>query len=223
MSKLIGGAFLQGTLKFISGLLLMSPNSKMHEFSDDLESFLHVLTYVFIRFTKSNFDPQQVLDYIENTFENSAPEHKGAMLGSGLYIPRDLKFEGRNKLSTGLIMISLEFEGLYRRAKTKKAMKRASERHTWLNKVTGCGGEAVQGLIRELIQTSDEQWTSKVPSELIPLPLSEARQKLRRYVKMLRLTTSYQPSASLKNRTENPYNLTEPADEPSAKVQKTGR
>jgi hypothetical protein len=177
----------------------------MHEFSDDLESFLHLLMYMFIRFTKSNFDPQQVLDYIENMFENSDPEHKGAMLGSGRYIPRDLKFEGRNNLSTGLIMISLEFEGLYRITYRMEDLTRAAKQHARLNKVTGGGGESIRRLIRELIQTSDEQWTSKGPSVLIPLPLSEARQKLRRYVKMLRSPTSYQPSASLKNRTENPY------------------
>jgi hypothetical protein len=207
--KLIGGAFLQGTLQFNSGLLLRDPDSKMHEFSDDLESFLHVLTYMFICFTKSNFDPQQVLNYIENTFENHDPRIKGALLGSREYVTLALRFEGRNNLSRALLMISLEFQYLYLLPFTKEEIKRANKRRAWLNKAIGGGGETIQGLIHELIQTSDEQWTSKGSSVLIPLPLSEARLKLRRYVNMLRSPSSYQPLASLKNRTENQTSRTD--------------
>ncbi|KAI0064457.1 hypothetical protein BV25DRAFT_1914183 [Artomyces pyxidatus] len=44
-----------GTWQFISGLRLLLPH-KTHEYSDDLESFLHVLSYNLLRYRPTNFE-----------------------------------------------------------------------------------------------------------------------------------------------------------------------
>jgi hypothetical protein len=139
-----------------------------------------------IRFTKSNFSPRQILEYIEWTFENPYQCKKGMTLCCRDYVPNELTFCGRGNITRGLLTISLLFENLYRAKWNAQDAKLIRAAHTRLNVERG-GGEAFQNIFRELIRTSGDRWTPEGPSTLISLPLSqtreEARQIHRRYTR----------------------------------------
>jgi hypothetical protein len=174
--------------------LLEKPETKIHEYSDDLESFLHVLTFTLIRFTKSNYDAKHIRYFIQMLFDDTSalyePERptieermtmKAGKLRGGDYIPDQLSFIGRSNLNRGLTQISTIFEGLYRKARTEAAMKRWHEFHAHLNKYTDGGGDEFIDKITETVDTADESWHDG-PSELIRLSPSVTRMELDEYV-----------------------------------------
>lgn len=173
---------------------------------------------MFIRFTESNFTPQEILRCMESIFDNPSDEVKRDKLGSGFYVPDELVFSGRNNITLGLDTISLLFQDLYRPLRRGAEIMRAAQIR--LNAKDG-SGLAFQSTLLELIQTSDYQWTSKGPSILIPLPLSKAREMLGRYIAMLQFPTSFQSSASLKYCSENPYTPPDGPQEPLTKLRRT--
>jgi hypothetical protein len=162
----------------MSGKLLENPVTKVHEFSDDLESFLHLLMYMFIRITKSNFTPRQISEYIQGTLVSPHARTKGHVLCGGRYVPDELTFCGRDNIAVGLDTILLLFKDLYKPMRNVRDVESMRAAHKRLNVEHG-GREAFQDILRELIQTPDDQWTSEGPSPLIPLPLSQARKDAR--------------------------------------------
>ncbi|KZT18470.1 hypothetical protein NEOLEDRAFT_1045978, partial [Neolentinus lepideus HHB14362 ss-1] len=67
-----------GTWQFMSAALLISP-SKIHEVSDDLESFVHVLVYESVRFLKH--DCQSVEQVMKRFFDYYEYESDGEAAG----------------------------------------------------------------------------------------------------------------------------------------------
>jgi hypothetical protein len=176
--------------------------------------------YMFIRFTESNFTPEKILKYMEKTFDCDDGDGKEDKLRGERYVPDNLVFPGRNSIAVGLHTISLLFKDLYRSqwdVRGKGLMLAANAR---LNAKYG-SGLVFQSTLRELIQTSDEDWTSKGPSTRIPPPLSQAREMLGRYIAMLQFPTSFQSSASLKNCSESPYTPPDGPQEPLTKLRRT--
>jgi hypothetical protein len=162
--------------------LLEQPETKIHEYSDDLESFLHVLTHTLIRFTKTNYSANYIRYFIQMLFDDTSalyePEFpaieermtmKASKLRGRTYIPKKLSFTGRSNLSKGLARISTIFAGLYQVTDTEADMKQWHEIHAHLNKYTDGGGDEFIDKITETVDTADESWQDG-PAELIPLP-----------------------------------------------------
>jgi hypothetical protein len=127
--------------------------------------------YMFIRFTKSNFTPHQISHYMERSLESPYEDRKCDLFCCGRYVPSRLVFIGRDNLGHALHRLATMFEDLY-------TDRDGNSAHIRMNVERG-GGEAFQDILRELIQTSDNQWTSEGPPQLIPLPLSQARDDAR--------------------------------------------
>ncbi|KAI5116676.1 hypothetical protein M0805_003317 [Coniferiporia weirii] len=112
-----------GTWQFISAALLRNPTTKQHTYADDLESFLHVTTYMCLLYTKSSYSPEAVSQYM-SIFEEAAVvgtdegvatggDKKLSALLNGGYIPRELSFPDRPNLATLLRHVSQLFFFLY--------------------------------------------------------------------------------------------------------------
>jgi hypothetical protein len=144
---------------------------------------MHLLMYMFIRFTKSNFTPQQILEYMEEALESPHKRIKRYLFSCKHYVPSRLVFVGRDNLKHGLRRLSVMFKDLYEDEDDNAELIKSA--HIRMNVERG-GGEAFQNILRELIQSSDDQWTSEGPSALIPLPLSQPRdfaRQLNRYAR----------------------------------------
>jgi hypothetical protein len=167
--------------------LLEKSEKKIHEYSDDLESFLHVLMYTLIRFTKTNYSAEYIRYFIQQLFDDTyalyEPEcptieerisMKASKLRGGDYIPDTLSFTGRSNLRKGLEQISTVFESLYQKARTKAAMEQRHKFHVHLNKYADGGGDEFIDKITEMVDTADELWQDG-PAERIRLSPSETR------------------------------------------------
>ncbi|KAH7921106.1 hypothetical protein BV22DRAFT_1198444 [Leucogyrophana mollusca] len=83
-----------GTWQFMAAALLQNPQ-KLHELQDDLESFLHVLTWSTIRYCPSNLSALERGTYLRLIFDEAIDTddgttgglHKGNHLGHGRYLP----------------------------------------------------------------------------------------------------------------------------------------
>ncbi|KAG2115711.1 hypothetical protein BD769DRAFT_1363258 [Suillus cothurnatus] len=70
-----------GTWQFMSGALLSDP-TKHQDFEDDLESFLHVLTWTSIRYCPSNLTDQERSSHLSLMFDE-VHEKNGVYIGGG--------------------------------------------------------------------------------------------------------------------------------------------
>ena len=61
----------------MSAALILRPRTKLHTYADELESFLHTLTYTLTRYSKSSYDPRQLCEYIV-FISTEATEHQRA-------------------------------------------------------------------------------------------------------------------------------------------------
>jgi hypothetical protein len=62
---------LQGTWQFIAARLLQARESAAHVPADDWESFLHVLSWVVLRFTKHGLTSAELTNELRNTYDDS--------------------------------------------------------------------------------------------------------------------------------------------------------
>ena len=62
---------IQGTWQFMSAMLLMSSTPPVHTLADDLESFLHVLSWVALRFTPHGLSSKALTDLLVSMFDHS--------------------------------------------------------------------------------------------------------------------------------------------------------
>ncbi|KAI5115328.1 hypothetical protein M0805_009203 [Coniferiporia weirii] len=116
-----------GTWQFISAALLQNPRTKQHIYTDDLESFLHVVTYTSMLYTQTNYSTERLDDlteymqmYDEDAIRQGTEfsyavggKKKLLMLRSGSYIPEDLEFLDRPLLYELLAYVSLMFKPIY--------------------------------------------------------------------------------------------------------------
>ncbi|KAI5120905.1 hypothetical protein M0805_003005, partial [Coniferiporia weirii] len=114
-----------GTWQFISAALLQDKRGKKHTYADDLESFLHVLTYVCVRYTASTytgddlgnylamFDEDVVFNKPDGTSYTTGGGQKAFTLSKRKYIPDELTFRDRPKLHALLKRFSYMFHVLY--------------------------------------------------------------------------------------------------------------
>jgi hypothetical protein len=96
---------------------------KLHRYADDLESFLHVLYFTLLRFSETNYKPKRLRGLIDKLFnessevrddDNSSGGHgKASKLQGGNYIPRILRFYGRENLAEHLNEIAWMFKNAY--------------------------------------------------------------------------------------------------------------
>src|SRR6266487_661685 len=61
--------------------LLMSPHPLVHELADDLESFLHVLSWVALLFMAHAWDPKRLSKCLQDVFEDSWVDANGTAQG----------------------------------------------------------------------------------------------------------------------------------------------
>ena len=200
----------------------------MHEYSDDLESFLHALTFTLLRFTKSNMDAEELQGHIEDMYDscrargNSATSYfvggrlKLLELCRGSYVPVRLNFAGRDSLRDGLAGIAALFMDLYLYTNTEALKKRVHEARERLNDFKK-GGHTFKSKLEELIQSSGN-WVD-APAELVPIPPSSKRVELQHYLWRIRSRTSFQ-SSEISAHTNSPGEVAVDADVPNAKRRK---
>ena len=105
----------------MSAALLVYPSYKAHEYSDDLESMLHSMTFLFVRYSETLWPPVRTQIYIKEIFDDMDGDYfyrigghrKASELRSDGYIPSSLRFKGRDDLATALREISREFACVY--------------------------------------------------------------------------------------------------------------
>jgi hypothetical protein len=111
---------LQGTWQFISASLLMDPG-KRHELADDLESFLHVVTWLVLRFSSHNLSEPLLATLLQAVFDEGSVEQSGREVGGqskadalqGGRIARTVKFHSRPKLDSLLSLLTNTFAARY--------------------------------------------------------------------------------------------------------------
>ncbi|KAI5116111.1 hypothetical protein M0805_001981 [Coniferiporia weirii] len=114
-----------GTWQFISAALLLNPRGKRHTYANDLESFLHLVTFLCVRYSSSSLSSDELGDYLEMFDEDKTVNRGGASfvtgglmkeraLSKGKYIPEDLTFPNRPKLRSLLKRFSTRFKRLYK-------------------------------------------------------------------------------------------------------------
>ncbi|KAI5115468.1 hypothetical protein M0805_008050, partial [Coniferiporia weirii] len=114
-----------GTWQFISAAFLLDKRGKQHTYADDLESFLHVITYICVRYSPSTYTGDMLRNYLKMFDEDNKftqPDGSSYAIGGKLkraailakgYIPNDLTFRGRPKLHTLLKRFSYMFDAIY--------------------------------------------------------------------------------------------------------------
>lgn len=178
----------QGTWQFVSGAILQDPMRKIHEYSDDLESFLHTVTYVLLRYSESTLQGFTLANYLQNVYDTTDVEkkedgtiyfkggdRKAVSLALDNYIDKNLRFVGRPGLDEGLSDIANMFSTIYKahsRARgmdSEKVKLHHEECATRLNKYEGGFGQNMYDKLQELIDLSGK-WTD-APATVVFTPV----------------------------------------------------
>jgi hypothetical protein len=72
---------LQGTWQFIAARLLSDSKMTTHNLADDLESFLHVLTWMALRYTPHALDSKTLTHLLSDMFDESYEDDRGILHG----------------------------------------------------------------------------------------------------------------------------------------------
>lgn len=163
---------------------------KIHEYRDDLESFLHTMTYVLLRYSKSTLQEFMLTNYLHGVYDASIAmkkidgtlyflggEQKGDRLALEKYIDKDVQFVGRPGLKEGLSVIANMFSTIYQaqpgadsNEKVKLHFKECTAR---LNKYEGGFGQNMFDKLQELIDLSGK-WTDAPAIKIFtPATISE--------------------------------------------------
>jgi hypothetical protein len=115
----------------MSAALLLDP-AKHQDFEDDLESFLHVLTWTSVRYCPSNLTAQERTTYLRTTFDEVDEKNgvcvgglvKSGGLGLERYLPSELvSFSGGSPLIDLLREISLPFAVRYQKPPSEEDIR----------------------------------------------------------------------------------------------------
>lgn len=191
----------------MSGMLLKNPTKK-HEYSDDLESFLHVLCYVLIRFTPTSFTPEEIRDHISTVYDLEAflphcarrVSIKAAYFATGEIIP-DIEFTRRTELYMMLMHIYENFHKLYSNPRIYASEVEKTRQN--LNKVDEAF-KKFSDLLYSMIEGPSSDWREDGPAIHIQLPESKFAIQLHHYVAIMRSHTSFHSSEQLSKCTPLP-------------------
>ncbi|KAH7921265.1 hypothetical protein BV22DRAFT_1096760 [Leucogyrophana mollusca] len=188
-----------GTWQFMAAALLRNPQ-KPHELQDDLESFLHVLTWSVIRCYPSNLDAVERGTYLRLTFDQTIERVDGITgglqkyltLATGQYLPEgpggDFRFSVSSPLLDLLKALSRGFAARYQAPPTEAARKRLEQRKAqavadnntmWLEDLPDHPVEAYDRALRAL---SNSDWVlstlrSYAEGKHGPWPTDDAAQR----------------------------------------------
>jgi len=110
---------LQGTWQFMAALLLMSPHPLVHELADDLESFLHVLSWVALCFMPHAWNPKRLSQCLQDVFDFSWVDADGTAQGGkhkkSFLLERDILTAGLTnpKMNSLLLRLLTTFAARY--------------------------------------------------------------------------------------------------------------
>ncbi|KAL5526900.1 hypothetical protein ACEPAF_8627 [Sanghuangporus sanghuang] len=166
-----------GTWQFISGALLASPKTKIHDYADDLESFLHTLTFTLVRFSTSSLDSDELsyfLEMFDEEKEHSDGRARGGrvkglrLLAEGGYVA-NLDFPGRPRLRKLLLDFSRLFRSVYTYDPTEETGAEVQ-----LLKTKEGGGLKINGMILELLGSVEEfkDWIQNFRSKKVNITSS---------------------------------------------------
>ena len=102
----------------MSAALLQDVN-KQHTISDDLESSLHVLTWMTLCYVLHNMHPAALDDHLQRVFDEYSHRTstggltKGALLGTGGYIPSSLELKQDSPILKLLRALSIPYTYVY--------------------------------------------------------------------------------------------------------------
>ena len=102
----------------MSAALLRDVN-KQHTISDDLESSLHVLTWTMLCYVPHNMHPAALDDHLQRVFDEYSHRTstggltKGALLGTGGYIPSSLELKQDSPILKLLCVLSVPYLYVY--------------------------------------------------------------------------------------------------------------
>ncbi|KAL5503816.1 hypothetical protein ACEPAH_7887 [Sanghuangporus vaninii] len=163
-----------GTWQFISGALLESPTTKVHDCADDLESFLHTLTFTLIRFSSSSLGPPELSRFLSMFDEEwDLPEGKTVggsaksdkLRGAGGYVAK-LDFPGR----PGLRKLLLDFSRLFLAVYCLEPTEETKGQIELLMTREG-GGLKIRGMILELVKRVEDlkEWLENPRSKKVKI------------------------------------------------------
>ncbi|KAL5526909.1 hypothetical protein ACEPAF_8636 [Sanghuangporus sanghuang] len=163
-----------GTWQFISGALLESPTTKVHDCADDLESFLHTVTFTLIRFSSSSLGPPELSRFLSmfdeewdlpegKTIGGSAKSDK--LRGAGGYVAK-LDFPGR----PGLRKLLLDFSRLFLAVYCLEPTEETKGQIELLMTREG-GGLKIRGMILELLKQVEDlkEWLENPRSKKVKI------------------------------------------------------
>ncbi|KAL5521215.1 hypothetical protein ACEPAG_9138 [Sanghuangporus baumii] len=175
-----------GTWQFISGLLLRLSKTKVHDYVDDLESFLHTLTFTLVRCTNSSLSTDDLTDFLA-MFDEEKEYTDGKVTGgrakcfklSGGNYVEDLDFPDRPGLRDLLIDFSDLFLPIYTPDRHQTdVIKTQGE---MLKKAEG-GGLRIREMILKLLREVEDlkNWPLDVRVKQVNIP-SSSTQKGKRH------------------------------------------
>ncbi|KAL5485691.1 hypothetical protein ACEPAI_6732 [Sanghuangporus weigelae] len=174
-----------GTWQFISGALLESPTTKVHDCTDDLESFLHTLTFTLIRFSSSSLGPPELSRFL-SMFDEEWDLPEGKTIGgsaksdklgrAGGYVAK-LDFPGR----PGLRKLLLDFSRLFLAVYCLEPTEETKAQIELLMTREG-GGLKIRGMVLELLKRVEDlkEWLENPGSKKIKFPSGTGTQKGKR-------------------------------------------
>ncbi|KAL5483378.1 hypothetical protein ACEPAI_8609 [Sanghuangporus weigelae] len=175
-----------GTWQFISGMLLRHPKIKVHDYVDDLESFLHTSTFTLVRFSSSSFDPAELSRFLKMFDEEwdhpdgktFGGEAKCDKLAARDYV-QNLDFPGRLGLRDLLVDFADLFMPIYLADRLQTEDTKAQSE---MLKTQDGGGLKIRGMILELLKHVQESkdWAQNPGSKRVGITLSSSQKGKRR-------------------------------------------
>ncbi|OCB91938.1 hypothetical protein A7U60_g778 [Sanghuangporus baumii] len=175
-----------GTWQFISGMLLRYPKIKVHDYVDDLESFLHTSTFTLVRFSSSSFNPAEVSRFLKMFDEEwdhpdgktFGGEAKCDKLAARDYV-QNLDFPGRPGLRNLLVDFADLFMPIYLAGRLQTEDTKAQSE---VLKTQNGGGLKVRGMILELLKHVQDSkgWVQNPGSKRVDIPLLSSQKGKRR-------------------------------------------
>lgn len=188
----------------MSAALQMNPLKKRNEYRDDLESFLHTVAYVLMRYSKTNVE-WKLLAHVKYVYDYAAVDiQEGMYVAVGgdakmdkilleKYIPRDLQFVGRDNLADGLLDIASFFRVVYEDPTSTNHLDYLQKCIDCLNEYED-GGRRVWQKLQDLIDSSGV-WTDE-PAKRVVFALSSTERAIRQQSDdaRLRMLPAYEPT-----------------------------
>ncbi|KAL5504840.1 hypothetical protein ACEPAH_7503 [Sanghuangporus vaninii] len=182
-----------GTWQFISGSLLRYPKIKVHDYVDDLESFLHTSTFTLVRFSSSSLDVDGLVEFLTR-FDEERECANGKIKGGSAKCDKlaarayakNLDFPGRPRLRDLLVDFADLFMPIYLddRLQTEDTKAQKETLKTQIG-----GGLKIRGMILQLLKSVEDfkDWVQNPGSERVDIPLPSSQKGKRRRESIFRM------------------------------------